>query len=93
MDETLKKVNDLLKAFNNSFKISANFTEDNDDKIANGLKIDELKNDGSQFIDEMFNMFSDVVSAVSENHELVYNEDMGLVIARKVVSIDYIIEK
>jgi len=93
MDPTLQKVNELLKKFNNTFAISANQIEENGELVACGLKIDNVKNDGADYINEMFSVFSEIVKAVSDEHELVYNEEKGLVIAKKVVQVNYIIEE
>lgn len=93
MDETLKRISTLLKKFNNSFVISTNVTEENGEQIADGLKIDNVKNNGVEFMDDLFNMFNDIIKNVSNEHELIYNEEKGLVIAKKVVTIDYILEE
>jgi len=93
MDETLKKINELLKKFNNTFEISANQVEEDGEIVACGLKIDDIKNDGAEFINEMFGTFNEIVKAVSDQHELVYNDEKGLVIAKKVIKVDYIIEE
>lgn len=93
MDPTLQKVNELLKKFNNTFEISANQVEEDGELIASGLKIDKVKNDGAEYINEMFTVFSEIVKAVSDEHELVYNEEKGLVIAKKVVQVNYVIEE
>lgn len=90
MDETIKKINDLLKKFNNTFEISPIIAEGNDEQIADGLKIDKLKNDGSEFVNELFDVFDLIVKSVSDEHEVIYNEEKGLVIAKKVVN--YVIE-
>lgn len=93
MDETLKKINELLKKFNNTFVISANQVEEDGEIVACGLRIDGIKNDGAEFINEMFETFNEIVKAVSDKHELVYNEEKGLVIAKQIIKVDYIIEE
>jgi methyl-accepting chemotaxis protein len=93
MDETLQRINEILKKFNSTFEISANQIAENDEQVVSGFKIDGLKNDGSEFVDELYDMFSDIVKAISEEHELVYNKEKGLVIAKKVTRVDYIIEE
>lgn len=85
MSEALKKVNTLLKSFNKTFDISAIIESDE----VNGLKIDDLKNEGTDFIGELFETFNTIVKSVSDEHEVVYNEEKGLVIAKKIVSVDY----
>lgn len=93
MNETLQKVNELLKTFNNTFNISANQIQEGNEQIVDGLKIDNIKNDGSEFIGELFEVFNEIVKAASDTHEVVYNEEKGLVIAKKVVQVNYIIEE
>lgn len=93
MDETLKKINELLKKFNATFKVSANISQNEiGEDIANGLKIDGLKSDGSEFMNEMFDMFAAIIQNVSDEHELVYDVDKGLVIAKKQVTVSYVFE-
>lgn len=86
MNETLQKINKMLKLFNETFEVNT----DIDDEIVKGLKITSLKGDGSEFVNELFEIFQTIVSSSSEEHELIYNEEKGLVIAKKVI--DYIIE-
>lgn len=93
MDETLKRIHELLKKFNGTFQVSANITQNEmGEDIANGLKIDGLKSDGSEFMDEMFDMFAAIIQNVSDEHELVYDVDKGLVIAKKQVTVSYVFE-
>lgn len=92
MQETLVKVNELLKKFNSTFKIGAHVINEGGEEVANGLKIESVKNEGTEFVSELFEVLNTIVSSVSDEHELVYNNDRGLVIARKVVTVDYIIE-
>ena len=92
MQETLVKVNELLKKFNSTFKIGAQVINEGGEEVANGLKIEAVKNEGTEFVNELFEVLNTIVSSVSNEHELVYNNDRGLVIARKVVTVDYIIE-
>lgn len=93
MNETLQKINNLLKNFNKTFEISANEMEENGVPIACGLKIDNIKDDGSNFVNEMFETFNAIVKAVSDEHEIVYNQEKGLVVAKKIIKVDYIIEE
>lgn len=94
MNETIKRINDLLKKFNATFTISANIVEDVEgEATANGLKIDALKNDGTLFMGEMFDMFAAIIQTVSDEHELVYDVERGLVIAKKQVTVSYVIEE
>ena len=94
MNETLNKINDFLKKFNSTFVVSTvDLVEDNDEQIAKGLKIVKLKNDGSEFVAELFNTFDAIARTVSDDYELVYNEQRGLVLAKKVVTVNYIFEE
>ncbi|MFW6008349.1 MAG: hypothetical protein ACOCP8_03695 [archaeon] len=85
MNDALKKIKCLLKKFNNTFEISAIIQDD----TVNGLKIDGLKSDGTEFIAELFEIFNTIVTGVSDDHEVIYNEEKGLVIAKKIVLVDY----
>jgi hypothetical protein len=89
MNETLVKINDLLKKFNITFNVSANIKEEDGEQIVNGFKIDNLKNDGSEFVNELFNILNLIILSVSEGYELIYNEEKGLVIAKEVIVRDY----
>lgn len=91
MNEITKKINELLNSFNESFKLEANIVDDNGEQVAVGLKIKELKNDGSEFVSQMFDMFSQIINASGE-YELVYDEEKGIAIAKKVVTVEYIFD-
>ena len=92
MNETLKKINTLLKKFNNTFELSAGeVVQEGEDEVTTELQITGLKNDGSEFVAEMFELFTAITQSVSPEHELVYNEEKGLVIGKKVV--DYVFEE
>lgn len=96
MNEVLKKINDLMKQFNNTFEIEANIVkDDNGEEVASGLKIKNIKNDGSEYINELFDMFGAIIGSVSDKHELIYMPDKGLVIAKKVMRevLDYEVEE
>jgi hypothetical protein len=43
-------------------------------------------------MDEMFDMFAAIIKNISDEHELVYDEDKGLAIAKKQVIINYVFE-
>ena len=90
--ETLKKINSLLKNFNSTFELKANLIEEDGEKIVDGLIIDGLKGDGSGFINELHETFNTIVQSLSKDHEVIYNEDKGLVIAKKVVVTEYVID-
>jgi hypothetical protein len=54
MNETLQKINSMVKVFNNTFEIKPKEVIDtNEEEMANGLEITNIKNDGTEFIDEM----------------------------------------
>lgn len=94
MNETLQRINELLKKFNSTFELQpTEIVQDGEENMTSGLEIHNMKNNGSEFINEMFNMFDAIIKSVSDEHELVYNEEKGLVIAKKVVTVDYIIEE
>lgn len=92
MDEMIKKISGLLVEFNKTFKLEANIIDENGEKIAVGLKIKETKNDGSEFVDEMFDMFCQIINSTNE-YELVFDEQKGLGIAKKVVKVEYILNE
>lgn len=89
MDEMISKINDLLIEFNKSFKLEANIVEENNEMVATGLKIKKVTNDGSEFMTELFSMFSQIINSTDE-YELVFSEDKGLNIAKKIVKVEYI---
>lgn len=91
-NETLKKINGLLKMFNGTFEIEANLVKEGDETIAAGLKIEGLKNDGSSFISEFYETFNSIVQSISTEHEVIFDDEKGLVIARKVIETKYIID-
>lgn len=90
--ETLKKINELLKSFNDTFKVDANIVEEDHELVIDGLKITGLKNDGSNFVTSFHETFNTIVKSLSDEHEVIYNEDKGLVIAKKVVKTEFLIE-
>jgi hypothetical protein len=92
-NETLKRINVLLKSFNSTFNIKAEVLQEKDELVADVPKIKSLKNDGSDFINTFHETFNSIVQNISEEHEVIYNEDRGLVIAKKVVKTDYVIEE
>lgn len=92
MTEIMKKINNLLIEFNKSFKLEANIVDDNGEQVAIGLKIKESKNDGSEFIDQMFDMFGQIINSSGE-YELVFDKEKGLGIAKKVVKVEYIYDE
>ena len=88
---TLKKVQLLVKQFNSTFNIEANIEKnETGEEVTSGLKIKELKNDGSEFLDEIFDTLANMVRIASKDHELVYDKKKGFAIAKKTIS--YVIE-
>lgn len=91
-NETLQKINSLLKTFNETFDVKANLTVEGNEIVAEGLKIESLKNDGIQFVGTLHDTFNTIVQAISNEHEVIYDEEKGLAIARKIVKTDYVLE-
>ena len=85
MDELINKLNELLGSFNNSFEVKAKI---NDEKIVEGLEITELKNDGSEFIENLINMFSQIIES-NDEYELIYDTNDGIKIAKKIITVEY----
>ena len=92
MNETLKTINSFLKKFNNTFELATGeIVEDEEDNVTNELKIVGLKNDGSEFVIELSNLFGTIIQSTSSEYELIYTEEKGLVIGRKVI--DYVFDE
>lgn len=86
MNEPLKKIQSLLKKFNTTFTIEANIITQDGEEVTNGLRIKSLNNDGVDFMDDIFDTFSKIVHSASDQHELVYDEQKGLALARKRIT-------
>lgn len=84
MDEMIKKINDLLICFNDSFKLKPTIEEVDGEKVATGFTIDTLENDGRKFVDEFYDIFGQLINSTQE-YELVYDEQQGFVIAKTVI--------
>ena len=82
MDELLIKMNEIVKSLNKTFEIDPVIVEDGDEEIVSGLKIKSLKNDGKDFIENLFDLISAVIENSSE-YELAYKQEEGLVIVKK----------
>lgn len=81
MEELENKLNDVLKEMNKTFQIEIDESESiNDENIATKLVIKNMTNDGSEFIEKFCSLFGPLITMVTENKELVYQEDTGLVI-------------
>lgn len=91
-NETLKRINDLLKVFNKTFETEANLVQEGDEMVAYGVKIKNLKNDGIEFIDAFHQTFNSIVRSISDEHEVIYDDEKGLVIARKIIKTEYVID-
>jgi hypothetical protein len=95
-NETIKKISDFLKKFNETFELEPQIEKEGNEYVAAGFSIKNIKNDGNIFVGYMYEMFSSIVGSISEDHELIYDEDKGLVIAKKVtkqvIQTDYVIE-
>jgi hypothetical protein len=82
MNETLKKLQVLIKLFNDTFELEPAV----EGELVNALKLKSLKNDGEQFMDELFDVFSNIVKSCSNEYELIYTAEKGLAIAKKIVT-------
>lgn len=91
-ESAFKKVQILIKQFNETFDIEANIIKDEKtgEEITDGFKIKGLKNDGSAFLDEIFNTLVQMVRIASDDHELVYDAKRGFAIAKKITSYELI---
>ena len=92
MEEMIKKINDLLVCFNDSFKLKPSIEEIDGESVATGFTIDKIKNDGSDFVAEFYNLFGQLVNS-SDKYELVYDEEQGLIIVKAVVTTTQVFEK
>ena len=90
--ETIKIINQLLKSFNNTFEIEANLSQENNEMVADKLIIKSVKNDGSNFISLFHNTFNTIVQSMSDEYEVIYHEEKGLVVAKKIVKTEYIVD-
>jgi hypothetical protein len=86
VSEQLQKINSILTSFNSTFKLEIH--ESNGDEV-NGFTIKETIGDGRDFINEIVDLFEKVITNSTEDYELVYNEEKGLVLAKKVPSVNY----
>lgn len=77
MSELEEKVSEVLNSFNETFDME--IEQDND--IVTNIKINELKNDGAEFIDKFCSLFGPLITQLSANQkEIVFEETTGLVI-------------
>lgn len=82
MNELLTKINLILKAFNDSFELATNVEETDGEEVVTGFSIGKLKNDASEFVDELFDLLSNVVEN-SSDYELAFDSEKGIVIVEK----------
>lgn len=92
MDELISKMNEIVKAMNDTFVIDPIIVEEDDEQIVSGLKIKELKNDGKEFIELLFELISTVIEN-SSDYELAYQEDGGLVVVKKEKEVEFFEDK
>ena len=85
------KVKKLIQEFNNTFEIEPIIiTNENGEEITDDFKIKSLKNDGSIFLDEIFDTLLNMVHITSDEHELVYDVKKGFALAKKKISYEII---
>lgn len=88
MNESTKKINEMIKAFNETFNISPNI---NGEEV-NQLIIKDIKNDGSKFVGLLFDIFGQIIESSDDEYELIYLEDKGLAIGKRIIKTEYIFE-
>ena len=86
MNELLLKINQMVQKLNNTFVLTP-ITEN--DQETDGIKIESLKNDGTEFTEEFLSFFNDIINSVDENYELIYNPEKGLIMVKKIIKIEY----
>lgn len=86
MNDSLKKINSIIMNFNNTFKLKIEESTDNE---INSLSIEEIIGDGKEFINEMVDLFDKVIKNSTDEYELIFNEEKGLVLAKKIMSVNY----
>ena len=90
MEELVNKINELLDKLNESFVVDAKISDS--DNTVEEFKITGLKNDGSEFIEEMINMFSQIIMA-NDEYEFIYDPNEGIKIAKKVTKVEYVYDE
>ena len=81
------KVKKLIQEFNNTFEIEpVIITNEEGEEVTDDFKIKSLKNDGSVFLDEIFDTLLNMVHITSDEHELVYDVNKGFALAKKKIS-------
>jgi len=90
-NSAFKKVKKLIDEFNNTFEIEPIIiTNEEGEKVTDDFKIKSLKNDGSVFLDEIFDTLLNMVHITSDEHELVYDINKGFALAKKKISYEII---
>lgn len=81
MDDLEKKLQEILDSMNQTFDI--HITEQGEDTIITKLTIDNIKKDGSEFLEKFIGFFSPIVEQMTDGEkEVVYEEGTGLTIRR-----------
>ena len=86
MNDSLKKINSIIMNFNNTFKLKIEESTDNE---INSMSIEETIGYGKEFINEMVDLFDKVIKNSTDEYELIFNEEKGLVLAKKIMSVNY----
>lgn len=81
MDEMIKRISDLLIKFNSTFKLEASIDEN--EEVVTGLNINSIENDGSEFIQQIFDFFGPIIESSGE-YQLVYDKNKGIIIAKTI---------
>ena len=90
-NSAFKKVKRLIDEFNNTFEIEPIIIiNEEGEKVTDDFKIKSLKNDGSVFLDEIFDTLLNMVHITSDEHELVYDVNKGFALAKKKISYEII---
>lgn len=90
-NSAFKKVKKLIDEFNNTFEIEPIIIiNEEGEKVTDDFKIKSLKNDGSVFLDEIFDTLLNMVHITSDEHELVYDVNKGFALAKKKISYEII---
>ena len=90
-NSAFKKVKRLIDEFNNTFEIEPIIIiNEEGEKVTDDFKIKSLKNDGSVFLDEIFDTLLNMVHITSDEHELVYDINKGFALAKKKISYEII---
>jgi len=81
MNELEKKLQEILVSMNDTFDIEIN--EKDDEDIVLKITLNNLKNDGSEFLEKFISVFSPLIEQITNNEkQVVFEEGTGLVIRR-----------